>query len=50
MGHVASMPVGLLLPHKLLASSTLLLQTAGHEKNVVFGWLVATGMKSVLNL
>ena len=49
VGHGASMAVVLLLPHKLLASSMLLLQTAGHEKKYSF-WLVATGIKSVLNL
>ena len=31
MGHGASMAAVLLLPHKLFASSMLLLQTAGHE-------------------
>ena len=49
VGRVASMAIVFLLPHKLLASSMLLLQTAGLEKMCSF-WMVATGLKSVLNL
>jgi hypothetical protein len=49
VGRVASMAVVLLLHHKLLASSMLLLQAAGLEKKCGF-WMVATGLKSVLNL
>jgi hypothetical protein len=49
VGHVLSMAVVLLIPHKLLASSMLLLQTAGQDKKCSF-WLVAIGMKSVVNL